>query len=86
MDLRSSRDPLKVEIVGSNPTWVTQRSQVVELVDTRRTERRAPRAWEFDSPLGYYSERLASRLGLISPVRLVRIQGSLLEWSGTQFW
>ena len=28
--------------------------QVVELVDTRRSERRAHRAWEFDSPLGHF--------------------------------
>ena len=30
------------------------RGQVVQLVDTRRSERRAPHgAWEFDSPLGH---------------------------------
>ena len=38
---------------GSIPARVTDNSQVVELVYTRRSERRALAAWEFDSPLGH---------------------------------
>jgi hypothetical protein len=34
--------------------------QVVELVDTRRSERRAPEAWEFDSPLGHLKQRIVN--------------------------
>ncbi len=36
---------------GSIPVHVTGFGEVVELVDTRRSERRALAAWEFDSPL-----------------------------------
>lgn len=40
--------------MGSIPIRATEFGQVVELVDTRRSERRASkRAWEFDSPLGH---------------------------------
>ena len=49
--------------------------------------------WEFESPLGYWksletASGWLSRLGLISPVRLVRIQVSplMVVRSGTQFW
>ena len=66
VDLRSSRRPLKAEIAGSNPAWVT-RDRVVELADTRRSERRAVRHGSSTLPL-VTSGWLASRLGLISPV------------------
>ena len=49
----SGRQPLKLAEAGSIPARVTDNDQVVELVDTRRSERRALWAWEFDSPLGH---------------------------------
>ena len=41
--------------MGSIPIRVTKEKndQVMELVDIRRSERRALVAWEFDSPLGH---------------------------------
>ena len=46
------RDPHSRD-AGSIPARVTDNSQVVELGYTRRSERRAFVAWEFESPLGY---------------------------------
>jgi hypothetical protein len=37
--------------MGSIPIRVTEFGEVVELVDTRRSEGRALEAWEFESPL-----------------------------------
>ena len=37
-----------------------QNSQLVELVDTRHSDRRAQQqAWEFDSPVGYFDNFIA---------------------------
>lgn len=33
---------------------VAEHGEVVKLVDTRRSDRRAPRAWEFESPLRHW--------------------------------
>lgn len=51
--------------------------RVVKLADTRRSERRAARR-EGSTPSLVTSER-RFRLSLISSIRLVRLQGSLLE-------
>ena len=45
------RQPLKLERPGSIPARAAEHDQVAQLVDARRSERRALRAWEFESPL-----------------------------------
>ena len=51
------------------------------LADTRRSERRAPQAWEFDSPLGdSLCRRAGARLALIRPDGPDRYRG--LQISG----
>jgi hypothetical protein len=51
-------DPRSGE-AGSTPARAAEHDQVVELVDTRRSERRALKAWEFDSPLGHMEFKIA---------------------------
>ena len=49
----TGRQPLKLERRVRFPHGLLKHDQVVQLVDTRRSERRARKAWEFDSPLGH---------------------------------
>ncbi len=47
-------DPRSGE-AGSIPARAAEHDQVAQLVDARRSERRALRDWEFDSPLGHWT-------------------------------
>ena len=67
---------------GSIPARAAeQHDQVVELADTRRSERRALEAWEFDSPLGHWhiAGAAGAQLAFIRPVRPVRYRGLQLR-------
>jgi hypothetical protein len=60
-------------------------NQVVEQADTRRSERRAVKAWEFKSPLGYLMTRVGE-----CPAEFHKLRppgatpGPATDWPGTQ--
>ena len=71
-------DPRSGE-AGSTPARAAEPpDQVAQLADARRSERRALRAWEFDSPLGHSkfdAGAAGAQLALIRPVSTVRFRG-----------
>jgi hypothetical protein len=77
----SARHPVTVEVMGSNPIGDARRYWPSGgMADTRRSERRAFTAWEFDFPLGHCGVDWSLVTSTVSYAVRRRFKSGLRNW------